>query len=119
MVLDVAVDLRAGSKTYGNHVAVRLSDQNKLQLLVPRGFAHGFSVQSETAEFAYKCDNYYNKKAEGGIRFDDADLNINWDLDPANAVVSDKDKLLPTLEDYRPFKKRLIFYDKMSSLLAK
>ncbi|MDE7426813.1 MAG: dTDP-4-dehydrorhamnose 3,5-epimerase [Muribaculaceae bacterium] len=90
-VLDVAVDLRAGSPTYGSHVAVELTGENHLQLLVPRGFAHGFAVLSPSATFAYKCDNYYTPEAEGGIAFDDPDLNINWPIDTAHAILSEKD----------------------------
>lgn len=93
-VLDVAVDVRPGSPTYGKHVAVRLSAENKLQLYIPRGFVHGFSVLSETAEFLYKCDNFFNKASETGVIYNDADLNIDW-LIPADQVsVSDKDLLL-------------------------
>ena len=85
-VLDVAVDLRKGSATYGQHISVELSAENKKQLFVPRGFAHGFSVLSETAEFFYKCDNLYNKESEGGIVFNDSDLNIDWGI-PENEVL--------------------------------
>jgi dTDP-4-dehydrorhamnose 3,5-epimerase len=97
-VLDIAVDLRKDSPTFGQHVAVELSGENKKQLFIPRGFGHGFVVLSQTAEFFYKCDNYYNKAAEGGIIFNDRTLNIDWKL-PANQFkVSDKDLVLPTLE---------------------
>ena len=81
VVLDVAVDLRRASPTYGKHVAVELSGENKLMMIIPRGFAHGFSVLSETAVFAYKCDNFYCKESEGGIRFDDPTLAIDWRID--------------------------------------
>jgi dTDP-4-dehydrorhamnose 3,5-epimerase len=94
-VLDVAVDLREHSPTHGQWYSVVLSAENKLQMLVPRGFAHGYVVLSETAEFAYKCDNYYSKEHEGGIRFDDPTLGIDWQFDLALAIVSEKDKQLP------------------------
>ncbi|RZK40518.1 MAG: dTDP-4-dehydrorhamnose 3,5-epimerase [Pedobacter sp.] len=93
-VLDVAVDVRPGSPTYGKHVAVRLSAENKLQLYIPRGFVHGFSVLSETAEFLYKCDNFFNKASETGVIYNDADLNIDWLIPADQASVSDKDLLL-------------------------
>lgn len=94
-IIDVAVDLRKDSATYGKHFSVLLSADNKKQLLVPRGFAHGFSVISETAVVLYKCDQYYNKQSEGGIRFDDPTLNIDWGMDLKDAIVSDKDLILP------------------------
>lgn len=94
-IMDVAVDLRKDSPTYGKHFSVLLSADNKKQLLVPQGFAHGFSVISETAVVLYKCDQYYNKQSEGGIRFDDAQLNIDWGIDLKDAIVSDKDLILP------------------------
>jgi dTDP-4-dehydrorhamnose 3,5-epimerase len=94
-IIDVAVDLRKDSSTYGKHFSVLLSAENKKQLLVPQGFAHGFSVISETAVVLYKCDQYYNKKSEGGIRFDDAQLNVDWGLDLQDTIVSDKDLILP------------------------
>ncbi len=98
-VLDVAVDLRKDSPTFKQHVAIELSSENKKQLFIPRGFGHGFVVLSETAEFFYKCDNYYNKVAEGGIIFNDGTLNIDWKL-PANQYkVSEKDLVLPTIEN--------------------
>ncbi|MGB5554807.1 MAG: dTDP-4-dehydrorhamnose 3,5-epimerase [Flavobacteriaceae bacterium] len=97
-VLDVAVDLREGSVTYGQHVAVELSAENKKQFFIPRGFAHGFVVLSATAEFFYKCDNYYNKASEGGIIYNDPSLKINWRLPEASLSVSEKDAILPTLE---------------------
>lgn len=96
-VLDVAVDLREGSPTYGEWVSVELTAENNLQLYVPRGFAHGFSVLSEMAIFAYKCDNGYNKEAEGGIRFDDPSLNIDWMIPVEQMSFSDKDLELPFL----------------------
>ena len=99
-VLDVAVDLRKGSPTYGKHVAVELSAENKRQLLIPRGFAHGFSVLSETAVFAYKCDNLYCRESEGGLRFDDPALGIDWRIDMSRAITSEKDKLHPLFTDF-------------------
>ncbi|KQM79029.1 dTDP-4-dehydrorhamnose 3,5-epimerase [Pedobacter sp. Leaf216] len=93
-VLDVAVDVRPSSPTYGKHVAVRLSAENKLQLYIPRGFVHGFSVLSETAEFLYKCDNFFNKASETGVIYNDADLNINWLIPEEDQAISDKDLLL-------------------------
>ncbi len=97
-VLDVAVDLRQDSKTFGQHIAVELTAENKKQLFIPRGFAHGFSVLSETAEFFYKCDNYYNKASEGGIVYNDLDLNINWQIQEDKVQVSEKDLVLPSLK---------------------
>lgn len=101
-VLDVAVDLRKGSPTYGRHVAVELSAENRHQLLIPRGFAHGFSVLSETILFAYKCDNLYCRASEGGIRFDDPTLGIDWRMDINRALLSDKDRLLPLFGESEP-----------------
>lgn len=99
-VLDVAVDLRRASPTYGQYVSVELSAENNRQLMIPRGFAHGFSVLSETAVFAYKCDNLYCRESEGGIRFDDPTLAIDWRIDPAKALTSDKDKLHPYFSEF-------------------
>ncbi|CAH0198169.1 dTDP-4-dehydrorhamnose 3,5-epimerase [Pedobacter sp. Bi27] len=93
-VLDVAVDVRPSSPTYGKHFAIRLSAENKLQLYIPRGFIHGFSVLSETAEFLYKCDNFFNKASETGVIYNDADLNIDWLIPEKDLAVSDKDLLL-------------------------
>lgn len=98
-VLDVAVDLRAGSATYGQHYSVLLSEENKLQFFVPRGFAHGFVVLSEKAEFFYKCDNYYNKASEGGLHFADPSLNIDWQLPADSLLVSEKDAVLPFIAE--------------------
>ncbi|MCX2582846.1 MULTISPECIES: dTDP-4-dehydrorhamnose 3,5-epimerase [unclassified Pedobacter] len=98
-VLDVAVDARPGSPTYGQHVAVRLSAENKLQLYIPRGFVHGFSVLSETAEFLYKCDNFFNKASETGVIYNDADLNIDWMIPQDQQSVSEKDLLLKTFAE--------------------
>jgi len=94
-IMDVAVDLRKDSPTYGKHFGIVLSAENKKQLLVPQGFAHGFSVLSETAVVFYKCDQYYNKQSEGGIRHDDVALNIDWGMDLETAIVSEKDAVLP------------------------
>ena len=102
-VLDVAVDLRKDSITFGQHVAVELSAENNRQLMIPRGFGHGFSVLTPTAVFAYKCDNVYNKASEAGIRFDDPALGIDWKVKPEEAVLSDKDKILPFLKDVTCF----------------
>ncbi len=100
VVLDVAVDLRRASPTYGQYVAVELSGENKRMMLIPRGFAHGFSVLSEEAVFAYKCDNLYCKESEGGIRFDDPTLAIDWRLDMARALTSDKDRQHPYFAEF-------------------
>jgi dTDP-4-dehydrorhamnose 3,5-epimerase len=94
-IMDVAVDLRKESPTYGKHFGIKLTAENKNQLLVPQGFAHGFSVLSETAVVMYKCDQFYNKQSEGGIRYDDEILNIDWGMDLADAIVSEKDLVLP------------------------
>ncbi|MEW5676537.1 dTDP-4-dehydrorhamnose 3,5-epimerase [Flavobacterium enshiense] len=98
-VLDVAVDIRPESETYGQYVAEVLSGENQRQLFIPRGFAHGFLVLSETATFFYKCDNFYNKESEGGIMYNDATLNIDWQLDKEELLVSEKDAVLPTLAE--------------------
>lgn len=94
-VLDIAVDLRQNSATYGQWLSVELSADNHTQLFIPRGFAHGFSVLSEQALFTYKCDNFYHKAAEGGIRFDDPTLNIDWQIPREKMLLSDKDLMLP------------------------
>lgn len=98
-IIDVAVDIRKNSPTYGQHFTIKLSAENKKQLLIPHGFAHGFSVISETAVVLYKCDQFYNKASEGGIRFDDPTLNIDWGIDLKTAIVSDKDIELPNFAD--------------------
>lgn len=97
-VLDVVVDLRQGSPSYGQSYSVELSANNKRQLFVPRGFAHGYVVLSETALFFYKCDNFYHKASEGGIRFDDTQLAIDWKIETDKAIVSEKDLVLPSFE---------------------
>ena len=98
-IIDVAVDIRRGSPTFGQVCSIELSAENKKQLLVPVGFAHGFSVISETATVLYKCDQFYNKGAEGGINFSDASLAIDWQIPMSKAIISDKDKALPFLAD--------------------
>lgn len=97
-VLDIAVDIRKDSVTFGDYVAVELSEDNKRQLYIPRGFAHGFIVLSDTAIFSYKCDNFYNKEAEGGIIYNDELLRIDWKLNKEEFIISEKDLLLPKLE---------------------
>ena len=98
-VLDVAVDLRKNSKTFGKYFAIELSATNKLQFLIPRGFAHGFSVLSKTAIFTYKCDNFYNKQSEGSINLFDKTLNIDWKINKKNAIVSEKDLNSPDFKN--------------------
>lgn len=98
-ILDVAVDVRQGSPSFGQVYTIELSGENKKQLLIPPGFAHGFSVLSETATVLYKCDALYNKESEGGIIYNDAELAINWQIPVEKAVVSDKDLILPTLKE--------------------
>ena len=98
-VLDVAVDIRKGSPTYGQHVAVELSEDNHRQFFVPRGFAHGFAVLSETAIFQYKCDNFYAPQAEAGIQLRDEELGIDWKIPASEAILSEKDKNYPFLRD--------------------
>jgi dTDP-4-dehydrorhamnose 3,5-epimerase len=98
-IIDVAVDLRKNSATFGKHFAILLSAENKKQLLIPQGFAHGFSVVSETASVMYKCDQYYNKASEGGIKYDDKTLDIDWGMALENAIVSEKDIILPNFEN--------------------
>lgn len=99
-VLDVAVDIRKGSPTYGQHVAVELSEENHRQFFIPRGFAHGFAVLSETAVFQYKCDNFYAPQADGGISILDAGLGIDWHLPQEAALLSEKDTRHPLLSDF-------------------
>lgn len=98
-VLDVAVDVRPGSATYGEYVAVNLSAENKLQLFVPRGFLHGFVVLSETATFFYKCDNFYNKESECGVHPFDSELAVDWQIALDEVQLSDKDKLAPSFKE--------------------
>lgn len=100
-VWDVAVDIRKGSPTYGKWYGVELSAENKRQFLIPKGFAHGFSVLSETAVFFYKCDEFYNKESEGGILYNDKTLNVDWKIETANSLVSERDTNNP---DFASFK---------------
>jgi dTDP-4-dehydrorhamnose 3,5-epimerase len=100
-ILDVAIDIRKGSPTYGQHFAVELSAENKKQLLVPAGFAHGFSVLSETAVVLYKCDALYNRESEAGIIYNDPALGIDWKISPGSEIISEKDSKLPLLSDCR------------------
>ena len=103
-VLDVAVDIRKGSATYGQHVAVELTEENHKQMFIPRGFAHGFAVLSEEAIFQYKCDAFYAPEAEGGISILDASLGIDWGLPMTEAILSEKDTQHPLLKDFEsPF----------------
>ena len=104
-VLDVAVDIRPGSPTYGEHFSVILSAENKKQFMVPRGFAHGFLVLSETCIFQYKCDNFYAQSHDAGIRYDDPNLNIDWGISFADIQVSEKDANLPLFGQHKPLKK--------------
>ncbi len=96
-ILDVVVDIRTGSPTYGKVFSLEISAANNKQLLIPKGFAHGFSVLSETAEVMYKCDQFYNKESEAGILFNDATLNIDWQIPTGKAIISEKDKQQPSL----------------------
>lgn len=100
-ILDVALDIRQGSPTFGRHFAIELSAENKKQLFIPRGFAHGFSVLSEKAVVMYKCDAFYNKESDAGILFNDPALGIDWKLPADRVIVSDKDKQLPTFANCR------------------
>ena len=96
-VFDVAVDLREDSPSFGKWFGIELTGENKLQFYVPRGFAHGFSVLSETAVFSYKCDNFYNKESEGGVLWNDPELNIDWKLPSEDVLLSDKDNIMPKM----------------------
>lgn len=98
-VLDVAVDIRPDSETFGQYVSVLLSAENQKQFFVPRGFAHGFLVLSENATFFYKCDNFYNKESEGGIIYNDSKINIDWQFQESKLIISEKDQIQPTLEN--------------------
>lgn len=97
-VLDVAVDIRPESVTYGQYVSVLLSSEKQTQFFIPRGFAHGFLVLSDTATFFYKCDNFYNKESEGGIIYNDSTININWQFEMNKLIISEKDEQLPNLQ---------------------
>ena len=111
-VLDVAVDIRRGSPTYGRYVAVGVSEENHRQLFIPRGFAHGFAVLTPEAVFQYKCDNFYSKESEGAIMWNDADLAIDWRLNPEDVMLSEKDKLNQLLKDFdSPFDYNINYYE--------
>ena len=111
VVLDVAVDIRKGSPTYGQHVAVELTEENHRQFFVPRGFAHGFAVLSETAIFQYKCDNFYHPEADGGISILDNSLAIDWRIPTKQAILSEKDTKHPLLKDFdSPFDYHVSLY---------
>ena len=110
-VLDVAVDIRKGSPTFGKYVAVELSGKNKKQMLVPRGFAHGFVVLEDDTIFAYKVDNYYNQENDRGIAFDNSDIGINWQLNKNELLLSDKDKKQPKLNQAEIFEYGINYYE--------
>ncbi len=110
-VLDVAVDIRKGSPTYGQHVAVELTEENHRQFFIPQGFAHGFAVLSETAIFQYKCDNFYHPEADGGISILDNSLDIDWRIPTEHAILSEKDTKHPLLKDFdSPFDYHISLY---------
>ncbi len=113
-IKDVAVDLRKGSPTYGQSYAIILTDKNKKQLLIPKGFAHGYAVLSESAEVFYKCDTFYNKESEGGLLYNDPSLNINWQIPDSKIMLSDKDKAYHLLKNCRH---NFIFEDSATSLI--
>lgn len=98
-VLDIAVDLRKNSSTFGEHISAILSEENKSQLFIPRGFAHGFLVLEDNTIFSYKCDNFYNKDSETGVIYNDKDLNIDWQYPESKLILSEKDLLLPSLKN--------------------
>ena len=102
-VLDIAVDIRKGSSTFGKHIAIEISEENKFQLLIPKGFAHGYVVLSDEAIFSYKVDNYYNKESERGIIYNDKVLGIDWNFHEEHLIISEKDKILPTLDKAQLF----------------
>lgn len=111
-VLDVAVDIRKGSPTYGKHVAVELSEENHLQLFIPRGFAHGFVVLSEEVVFQYKCDNFYSKESEGALMWNDTELGIDWRITEEEAILSEKDKVNTLFKDFdSPFSYDIDYYE--------
>ena len=111
-VLDVAVDIRRGSPTFGQYVKVELTGENHRQFFVPRGFAHGFSVLTDEVVFQYKCDNYYHPESEGGISIADHSLGIDWRIDPAEAILSEKDLRNPMFSDFEsPFDITVSLYD--------
>lgn len=100
-VLDIIIDIRKDSSTFGQNLSIELSDFNKKQLFIPKGFAHGFIVLSDTAIISYKCDNFYNPEFEGGIIYNDKDLNIDWKLNEDELIISEKDLLLPTFNNIK------------------
>lgn len=100
-VYDVAVDLRSDSPTFGQHFGIELTESSRTQLFIPRGFGHGFVVLSEKATFFYKCDNYYNKGAEGGLIYNDPEIGIDWRLKEEELILSDKDKVNPTFKQFK------------------
>jgi dTDP-4-dehydrorhamnose 3,5-epimerase len=102
-VLDIAIDIRKDSSTFGNHIAIELNDENKFQLFIPKGFAHGYVVLSEEAIFSYKVDNYYNKASESGIIYNDKTLGIDWKLSEEHLIISEKDLIQPTLDKAQLF----------------
>ena len=104
-VLDVAVDLREGSPTFGHHFSIELTGENRLQMFIPKGFAHGFSVLSETAVFQYKCDSYYAPQSEDALMWNDPDLAIDWNIPMEDALVSEKDRHNKTFKEYLEKKK--------------
>ncbi|MDO6738435.1 dTDP-4-dehydrorhamnose 3,5-epimerase [Wenyingzhuangia sp. 2_MG-2023] len=110
-VIDIAVDIRVGSPTFGQHVAIELSAENKKQLLIPKGFAHGYIVLSDTAIFSYKIDTPYSFEHERGIAYDDATLQIDWGLKPSEFILSEKDTLNPTLQEATLFDYNLNYYE--------
>ena len=116
-IIDVAVDIRKGSPTYGKHVAVELSAENFKQLLIPAGFAHGFSVLSETAIVQYKCTDYYHPETEGGIMFNDSDIDIDWGIPLDEAVVSDTDLKHPSFAEFESSSLFLLLLLSLSSLI--
>ena len=113
-VLDVAVDIRKGSPTFGRHVAVELTEENHLQFFIPRGFAHGFAVLSDMAVFQYKCDEFYHPESDGGISIQDTSLGIDWRIDPAKAILSEKDIKHALLRDFdSPFDYNVDLYPEL------
>ncbi len=108
-VIDVAVDIRKNSPTFGKYVAVELNEENKRQLFIPRGFAHAFLVTSDEAIFAYKVDNYYSPEHDRAIRFDDPDINVDWNFPKEEIIVSQKDKNAPFLQDAEVFEYRELY----------
>lgn len=110
-ILDIAVDIRKGSPTYGQHVAIELTEENHRQLFIPRGFAHGFAVLSDVAVLQYKCDNFYAPQADAGIQLRDKDLGIDWKIPTENAILSEKDIKHPYLKDFdSPFDYNMNLY---------